>query len=76
KHGRLTPELEKVGKTPPCKADGCEGKSLALGYCTKHYRQNHKYKRIVKAVVKDKICKVEGCQNPMNARGLCDKHYY
>ncbi|MGF2716846.1 hypothetical protein ACQUY5_32485, partial [Bacillus cereus] len=36
----------------------------------------HKYKRIVKAVVKDKICKVEGCQNPMNARGLCDKHYY
>ncbi|MGF2716973.1 hypothetical protein ACQUY5_33305, partial [Bacillus cereus] len=36
KHGRLTPELEKVGKTPPCKADGCEGKSLALGYCTKH----------------------------------------
>ncbi|MGF2716985.1 hypothetical protein ACQUY5_33385, partial [Bacillus cereus] len=73
KHGRLTPELEKVGKTPPCKADGCEGKSLALGYCTKHYRQNYTYGELRPDLERGliKVCKEEGCNNKHKARGYC-----
>lgn len=37
RHGRLTPERERIYGRTACQIDQCQGKHFAQGYCKKHY---------------------------------------
>ncbi len=78
KHGRLTPELEKV-RNKICKAPNCNNKAIAKSYCGKHYRQVRNHGRLTPELEqtknKGKVCKIEGCNNKAVAKGYCSKHY-
>jgi hypothetical protein len=41
RHGCLRPETEHGQYKPTCSMKGCKGKTVARGYCRKHYMSQH-----------------------------------
>lgn len=58
-----------------CEVEGCEGKHLAKGMCSKHYRAALKKYRAENKPRTVKVCEVDGCERKHAAKGMCRKHY-
>lgn len=51
--------------TKVCKIKGCNNKTYARNYCSKHYR----------IYVRKTKCKIDGCNSFVDSRGYCNMHY-
>lgn len=62
-----------------CSAEGCSGKTLARGWCNKHYIRWRSYGDPLYERPRPTVCAAEDCGRPLpdpkGARGLCGKHY-
>lgn len=60
-----------------CSVADCTGKTVARGWCRKHYQRWHTTGDVAdKPPRPTALCSVEGCANPVLARGWCRNHYY
>ncbi len=60
-----------------CKEEGCEGKHVARGYCSKHY-YHYKNRGVFTSLRRKEAgrgCAVEECDNKHYSRDYCRKHY-
>jgi len=60
-----------------CKADDCEGRHYAKGYCKKHYTQVSKHGALTPDRERNapRECKVPSCGRTDTIRWYCRKHY-
>jgi hypothetical protein len=60
-----------------CKAEGCDGRAVARGWCSKHYSRWQRHGDALREAPAPaaKTCSVEGCDVKAVARGLCHTHY-
>ena len=60
-----------------CSIDGCDGKHLARGLCSKHYQQlKHSGDFTPHKPDPTRPCSVDGCTNYGHLKGMCEKHYH
>jgi len=60
-----------------CSFHGCGKDAVALGYCSAHWKQNHKCKEltpILKQPAKGGQCSFDGCDRQVGRHGLCRRH--
>lgn len=61
-----------------CSEDGCDGKHVARGLCSKHYQRLRSGSDFVPRPKADpeRTCSVEGCPSYGHLKGMCMKHYH
>lgn len=60
-----------------CSVENCNGKVVARGLCSRHYKQLRRYGKvtITETLIRSDHCLVDGCEGEVYARGYCEPHY-
>lgn len=66
--------MEPLAKV--CRDEGCQRKSFAQGYCSRHYRKL-RLEGVLVRINRDNggLCEVSGCGRPSHKKALCSGHY-
>lgn len=69
------------GKNVVCAVDGCEGHTIAKGWCWKHYQRDRRHGDVTAVnyggggIPKNRKCDVPDCDKKHYGHGLCVMHY-
>lgn len=58
-----------------CSVEGCSNSHYARGYCSRHYAQATRGRKLTLPEEKPEFCPGPECGRPVTTKGLCNTHY-